>query len=147
MPSRFLWLIGSNCVTIFELVLVGCMYPEFATESLTACLIFSILSVKKEANSLQALVDNSSEATDVEGLLVCPLWQTRHMRCSCFWWWCLRRRIALHFSVPNYKSEVCVCRSHNEPGDLFLATCVQLLHILFFCQFKHWENWDKNEEL
>ena len=33
-------------------------------EELTACLICMILSVKKEANSLQALVDRNSEATD-----------------------------------------------------------------------------------
>ncbi len=69
MSSRFLWLIGLNSVMVFGLVLVGCMYPECAMEALTACLIFSTLSVKKEANSLQALVDNSSEATDTGGFV------------------------------------------------------------------------------
>ena len=52
---------------IYQTELCHDIWTEFAvpdTEALTACLIFIILSVKKEANSLQALVDRNSEATD-----------------------------------------------------------------------------------
>ena len=40
----------------------NCTFAVPDTEELTTCLIFMILSVKKEANSLQALVDRNCEA-------------------------------------------------------------------------------------
>ena len=55
-----------------ELILSGHRDKTFAVpdaEALAACLIFRILSVKKEAKSLQALVDRNSEATDTGGFV------------------------------------------------------------------------------
>ena len=43
--------------------------PVLDTDALTVCLIFSILSVKKEANSLQALTDKNSDFTGTGGFV------------------------------------------------------------------------------
>lgn len=60
---------------VFGLILCGHRdntYPVPGMEALIACLIFRILSVKNETNSLQALVDRCSEATDTGGFI--SLW-------------------------------------------------------------------------
>ena len=83
----------------------------------------------KEANSLQALVDRNSEATDTGGFVslstvgTCIVFvfgnDIREERLSCI------------FKFQIIKSQVSLYRIQNEPGDLWFATCVQLFDSLF----------------
>ena len=69
MSTRFLWFIRYNSVIAFELILRGNTYVVLGIDAVTACLILWIFSVKKEANSLQALVERCSDATDTGGFV------------------------------------------------------------------------------
>ena len=72
MSRLFLALIGWNCAMVLKLVLDGHnnnTHPVPSTVALTTCKIFSILAVKKDANSLHALVDRCSEAIGTGGVV------------------------------------------------------------------------------
>ena len=72
MSSRFFLFIRKNSVMASEFILNGYRdktYLEPGIDAVTACLILRIFSVKKEANSLQALVERCSDATVTGGFV------------------------------------------------------------------------------